>query len=175
MILLAGTGYPDVGDLSFGPKLVERLRDMPLPAETQIEDLSYGPIPILHWFEDEPGRFEKAIFAGAEERGREPGTLTTYGWPGVEPDPDDVHARVCEAVTGYVSLENLLIILQYFGVMPPESYVVEIEPANREWGPDLSPAGERRMEEALDWIGHEVRTHEHAGNGHREEASRGNG
>lgn len=173
MILLAGIGYPDIGDLSFGPKLVERLRDTPLPAGTQIEDLSYGPIPILHWFEDEPGRFDRAIFVGAEERGREPGSLSTYDWMNTDPDPEDVHARVCEAVTGVISLENLLIILQHFGAMPPETSVIEIEPANREWGPDLSPTGERRMEEALTWIQREVRSgKEYATNGHREEVRR---
>lgn len=173
MILLAGIGYPDIGDLSFGPKLVERLRDMPLPAGTQIEDLSYGPIPILHWFEDEPDRFERAIFVGAEERGLEPGTITTYEWVNTELDPADVHARVCEAVTGVVRLENLLIILQHFGVIPPATYVMEMEPANREWGPDLSPTGERRIEEALDWIRREVCSgNEYATNGYREEARR---
>lgn len=170
MILLAGVGYPDISDLSFGPKLIERLRDAPLPSGVRIEDLSYGPIPILHWFEDEPGRFERAVFVGAEERGREPGSLSIYDWPDAEPDPDDVHARVCEAVTGVISLENLLIILQHFGAMPPRTSVIEIEPADREWGSDLSLASERRMEEALAWLRGEIHSGtEYAANGHRKE------
>lgn len=172
-LLIAGVGYPDISDLSFGPKLVERLRDVPLPPGVQIEDLSYGPIPILHWFEDEPGRFERAIFVGAEERGREPGSLSTYGWMNAEPDPEDVQARVCEAVTGVISLENLLVILQHFGALPTETSVVELEPADREWGASLSPAGARRMEEAVAWIRRELHSgSQYASNGHREEVRR---
>jgi len=170
VILLAGVGYPDLSDLSFGPKLAERLRDMPWPPEVQIENLSYGPIAVLHWFEDHPGRFERAIFFGAVERGREPGTLATYGWISGSPAPEDVQASVSEAVTGIISLENLLIIAHHFGVLPPETSVVELEPVEPGWGMELSPLGEERVEEAAEWIRRQVYSRGGpTGNGRHEE------
>ncbi len=158
MILVAGVGYHHLSDLSFGPKLVERLRDMTWPDEVWIEDFSYGPIAILHWFEESPGKkFERAIFAGAVERGREPGTLATYDWFFASPpDPDVVQERVSEALTGVINLENLLIIAQHFGALPPETSVVELEPVEREWGLELSPLCEERLEQAAEWIHREV-------------------
>jgi hydrogenase maturation protease len=173
VILLAGVGYPDLSDLSFGPRLTERLRDMPWPPGVQIENLSYGPIAVIHWFEDHPGRFERAIFFGAAERGREPGTLAAYGWLADSLSPEDVQASVSEAVTGIISLENLLIIAHHFGVLPPETSVVELEPVELEWGMKLSALGEERMEQAATWIRHEVYSGaQPAGNGRRKEETR---
>ena len=171
MILVAGVGYQHLSDISFGPKLVERLQGMTWPDNVRIEDFSYGPIAILHWFEESPGkRFERAIFAGATERGREPGTLATYGWLRSPPDPEVVQARVSEALTGVISLENLLIIAQHFGALPPETSVVELEPVEREWGLELSPLGERRLKQAAEWIHREVHSGaQHSGNGRHKE------
>lgn len=156
-VLVAGVGYHHLSDLSFGPLLVERLREMNWPEEVHIEDFSYGPIALLHWFEESPGkRFDRAIFAGAMERGREPGSLSTYSWPLSPPDPDEVQERVAEALTGVISLENLLIIAQYFEVLPPETQVVELEPVELEWGMELSPLCRKRREQAAERIHREV-------------------
>jgi len=167
-ILLAGVGYPDLSDLSFGPVLAGRLRDEPLPAGVRIENLSYGPIAVVHWLQDHQGKFEKAIFFGAMERGREPGVLATYDWPADPPAPEVVQDRVSEAVTGVISLENVLIIARHFGVLPAETRVVELEPVELEWGLKLSPVAEGRLEEAVAWIHDEVRSGT-TGNGRREE------
>jgi hydrogenase maturation protease len=167
--LLAGVGYPDLSDLSFGPALAERLRDEPLPAGVRIENLSYGPIAVVHWLENHR-EFERAIFFGAMERGREPGTLATYDWI-ADPPAEVVQDRVSEAVTGVISLENVLIIARHFGVLPAETRVVEIEPAEKEWGLRLSPLGAERLEEAVAWVHREVRSGT-TGNGHREEEIR---
>lgn len=167
-ILLAGVGYPDLSDLSFGPVVAERLRDEPLPAGVRIENLSYGPIAVVHWLQDHDGEFEKAIFFGAMERGREPGTLATYDWPADPLAPEVVQERVSEAVTGVISLENVLIIARHFEALPADTHVVELEPAELEWGLKLSPLGEQRLEEAVAWVHREVRSGT-TGNGCREE------
>ncbi len=158
MILIAGVGYQYLGDLSFGPKLVERLQGMDdWPEEVRIEDFGYGPIAILDWFEESPGKkFERAILAGAVERGRTPGTLAIYPWLPGPLDPDLVQGRVSEALTGVISLENLLIVAQHFGALPAETSVVELEPVEKEWGTELSTKGEERLEEAIEWIRREV-------------------
>ena len=152
MILLAGVGYSHLSDLSFGPLLVERLQGMSWPEDVQIEDLSYGPIGVLMRLEDEPAHFDKAIFAGAVERDRSPGTLNMYRWKGGPSDLEQVQARVAEAVTGVIGLENLLVIMDHFGVLPAHTTVIELEPVDQEWGMEMSPVGARRLEETLAWI-----------------------
>lgn len=170
-VLVAGVGYHHLSDLSFGPLLVERLQEMDWPEEVHIEDFSYGPIALLHWFEESPGkRFERAIFAGAMDRGREPGSLSTYSWPASPLDPDEVQERVSEALVGIISLENLLIIAQYFEVLPTETQVVELEPVELEWGMELSPLCRERREQAAEWIRREVHSGARpSGNGRNEE------
>lgn len=168
-LLLAGVGYSDMSDLSFGPRMVGRLRDTPWPGNVRIEDFSYGPIAVLHWFEDRPEEFGRAVFFGAGERGRRPGTLSIYPRDTGQPDPELVQACVSEAVTGVISLENLLVVLRHFGVLPADTIVVDLEPAELEWGAELSPAGEERMAEALSWVRREVYSAS-TGNGHRKEA-----
>ena len=174
MILIAGVGYQYLSDLSFGPKLVERLQGMTWPDEIRIEDFGYGPIAILDWFEESPGKkFERAILAGAMERGREPGTLAIYPWLRNPLDPDLVQERVSEALTGVISLENLLIVAQHFGALPPDTSVVELEPVEKEWGEELSPLGEERLEEAVKWIRREIHSRAlHSGNGQKEVRNR---
>lgn len=171
MILVAGVGYAHLRDLSFGTELVERLRPMEWPENVRIEDFGYGPIAILHWFEESPGRlFERAIFVGAVERHREPGTLVMYDWIHRPLNPDDVQARISEAVTGVIGLDNLLIIAQHFDILPGRTTVIEIEPADTEFGLGLTPLGEERLHEVIAWIRHEVgASAHHAGNGHYKE------
>jgi hydrogenase maturation protease len=154
MMLVAGVGYLYMRDLSFGPALVDQLRQEPWAGEAgiQIEDLSYGPIAVVQWFEDEPGRFERAIFAGAVQRGREPGSLTVYPWSSGAVTPETVQQRVVEAVTGVISLENLLMIADHFGVLPADSLVIELEPLDLEWGDGLSEIARRQLDEAEAFI-----------------------
>ncbi len=170
MLLIAGVGYQYLGDLSFGPKLVERLQGMDWPEEVRVEDFGYGPLAILDWFEESPGkRFERAILAGAVERGREPGTLTTYSWISGTLDPDLVQGCVLEAGAGVISLENLLIVAQHFGALPADTSVVELEPLEKGWNTELSALGEERLEQAVEWIEREVHSGaQHSGNGRKE-------
>ncbi len=156
MILLAGVGYSHLSDVSFGPVLVERLRKSSWPDFVTIEDFSYGPIGVLMRLEDEPVPFERAVFAGATERGRPPGTLNIYRWERGPDDPEQVQARIAEAVTGVIGIENLLVIADHFGVLPVNTTVIELEPVEREWGMDMSILGRRRLEETVAWIRAEV-------------------
>jgi len=171
VLLIAGVGYSHLRDLSFGTELVERLQLMTWPENVRIEDFGYGPIAILHWFEETPGeRFARAIFIGAMERDREPGTLVTYEWLSHPLDPDDVQARVVESVTGVINLESLLVIAQHFDVLPRRTTVIEIEPPDKEFGLGLSPIGEERMAEVIAWIQREVDAMgEQTGNGYHKE------
>lgn len=152
VFLVGGVGYTFLGDLSFGPVLVERMRAMDWPPSVAIEDVSYNPMTVMDWLRDEPGRFDRAIFLTAVARGRLPGSLHRSAWTAAGLSPDRVQEHVAEAVTGSIGLDNLLVIGSHFGLLPADTTVVELEPASSGWGEGLSPAAEERAAEVIAWL-----------------------
>jgi hydrogenase maturation protease len=154
-ILVAGVGYTCLGDHSAGPELVERLSSEEWPPGVLVEDLSYGPIDVLFKLQSSPP-FRAGVFLTAAARGRPPGTLERRRWVGASLPPDDLQARMAEAVTGVISLDNLLHILHHFGVLPAEVIVLEIEPRGESWGTEFSPPVESALEHARQAVRQEV-------------------
>lgn len=146
--LVGGVGYHDLSDFSVGPLLSERLAAEPWPDAVTVEDLSYGPVAVLHRLGDEDPPFERLVVLGAVRRGREPGAIAAYRWDGELPDVEAIQERVAEAVTAVVGLENLVIVVAGLGGAPDEVYVVEIEPWVEAMGDDLSPPVERAAADA---------------------------
>jgi len=151
-VLIAGVGYHHLRDMSFGPLLVERLSAIEWPPGVEIEDLSYGPVGIMHNL-DARDPYDRMIFVAGVKRGREAGTMHSYRWNGALPDPEEIQARVAEAVTGVISLDNLLIIATYFGKLPRDVVVIEVEAEDEGWGEGLTPV----VEEAIPRVLEEVR------------------
>jgi len=145
-VMIAGVGHPNLRDLSIGPALVPTLRAMDWPAGVEVDDWSFGPIAVMQRLEERPGFYDRIVFLTAVARGREPGAVTSSRWDGVLPDPDEIQARVGEAVMGIISLDNLLIICEHFGVFPRDVRIVDVEPSAEDFGFDFSPT----IEAALD-------------------------
>lgn len=99
MLLIGGVGYTFLGDLSFGPVVIERLQAMEWSSSVVIEDVSYNPMTVMDWLRDDPGRFDRAILLTAVARGRAPGTLHRATWTAESLSADRVQAHVAEAVT----------------------------------------------------------------------------
>lgn len=135
--LVAGVGYHNLRDHSFGPVLIERLQREGWPAGVEFEDLSYGPIGVMHNLDERPP-YDRMILMGGVARGRPAGAVHSYRWDGRLPSEDEIQARVAEAVTGVISLDNLLIIGTYFRKLAPEVFVIEVEPAGEGWGEGLT-------------------------------------
>jgi len=140
-VIVAGVGYPDLSDHSVGIVVQERLCEWQAPPDVSVEDLSYNPIAVVQRLEDEPvgTRFSRAVLVSAVRRGdRAPGTVSCYRWDGVLPSSEEIQDAVTDAVTGIIALENTLVITRYFGALPPEVVVLEVEPATQEFGAALS-------------------------------------
>ncbi len=147
-VLIAGVGHPNLKDLSFGQVLLPHLKQQDWAKEFDLENLSFGAIAVLQWFQDFPGKYDRVVFVSAAERmGRKPGTLDIYKWNFAPLDEEVVQESVAESVTGIISLDNLMMILQYFKALPPEVEVIEIEPVDASIGFECSPEIEARFDE----------------------------
>jgi hydrogenase maturation protease len=151
-VLIAGVGYDYLRDLSVGPVLLPMLCELEWPPGVEVDNLSFGPITVVQWLQDRPGYYDRIVFVSAVERGREPGRVYCYRWDGPLPEDDEIQRCVQEAVTGVISLDNLLIIAQHFGALPPEVVVVEAEPVDTGWGPGFTPQVKEAVGEIIETV-----------------------
>ena len=151
-ILVACVGYRFMRDLSVGPDLVPTLSQLDWPAGVEVCDLHFGPIHMVHWLEERPAYYERIVFVAAVERGRERGRVYCYRWDGALPDAEEIQQRVGEGITGVISLDNLLIVGQYFGALPADVVVVEVEPEDTGWGPGFSARVEAALPELIETV-----------------------
>ena len=115
-------GYP------LGPELMELLRAETWSGDVEIREMNWGPVAIVQDFQaaegPAPGRI---VLIGALDRGLERGKVSCRRWAGGALDPAAVQRRMFEAVTGVISLDNLLVIGEQFGIWPEETYTVELQ------------------------------------------------
>ena len=150
-VLVAGVGYRNLRDHSVGGEVADRLAARTWPGasptgestEVVVEDLSYNPIAVVQRLQDEPPDrpFDRVVFVGSVERpGRRAGTLTAYRWDGALPPAEEIHRAVTEAVTGVIALDNTLVVARHFEALPDDVAVIEVEPAEHEFGDGFSDA-----------------------------------
>lgn len=149
-VLVGGVGYRNLRDGSLGPYVADRLAER-AAGGIEVEDLSYHPVGLSQNLQDRPP-YDRLVLVAAVRRGRAPGRLEAYRWDRVLPPPDEIQARVAEAVTGVISLDNLLVVCGALGGLPDDVRVIEVEPADDGWGEGFSPEVEaklRDVEEAV--------------------------
>jgi len=145
---VGGVGYTNLRGRSLGPLLIERLQARTWPPDVVVDDVSYGPIDVLFKLQAELRGFRLGIFVSAVARGRPEGTIERTVWHSATPSVDELQERIAEAVTGVVSMENLLHILDHFGALPTTTVVIEVEPeAEESWGPELSSLVQAALEQ----------------------------
>lgn len=151
-VLIAGVGYRNLRDLSLGPVLMDALaRDSAWPVGVEVEDLSYGPIGVLYHLE-ECGPYERMIFVAGVQRHRQPGGIYCYRWKHQLPAPDEIQSRVAEALMGVISLDHLLIIATYFGKLPRDVIIIEVEAIDDGWGEGFTPEVDRAIPQVIEVI-----------------------
>ncbi|MBA3301222.1 MAG: hydrogenase maturation protease [Thermoleophilaceae bacterium] len=144
-VLVGGVGYRFLRDGAVGPYMADHLAAAATNG-IEVEDLGYHPVGFTQNLQDRPA-YDRVVLIGAIARGREPGTVTAYRWDHALPSPKEIQERVSEAVTGVISLDNLLIVTEQFGAFPEDVRVVEIEPADEGWGEGFSPIIEAKLAE----------------------------
>jgi hydrogenase maturation protease len=150
--LIGGVGYSYLRDGSVGPLVVAELAREAWPDGVLVEDLSYGPIAVLQRLQEADPPFNRLVLVAAVRRGRAPGTVTTYRWDHRLPDAGEIQARVAEAVTGVISLDNLLVVVGFFNALPRDVSVLEVEPEDEGWGEGLSRVVEAAWPRVIDGL-----------------------
>ena len=143
-------GYRHLRDMSVGPWLADELARAD-GGGVEVEDVSYHPVGFSQNLQARDP-YDRVVLVGSHVRGREPGTIDAYRWDGDLPSPDEIQARVSEAVTGVISLENTLIVCAALGGLPDDVRVVEVEPEDQGWGEGFSLTIERRLPEVLEAV-----------------------
>ena len=150
--LIGGVGYSYLRDGSLGPLVVAELAREAWPDGVLVEDLSYGPIAVMQRLQDAVPPFDRLVLVAAVRRGQAPGTVTMYRWDHRLPDAVEIQARVAEAVTGVISLDNLLVVAGFFKALPPDVSVLEVEPLDEGWGEGLSHVVEAAWPRVIDTL-----------------------
>jgi hydrogenase maturation protease len=153
-VLVGGVGYRFLRDGSIGPLLTEQLAGelaTRVREGVEVEDLSYGPVALWMNLTERPG-YDRLVIFGAVQRGREPGTIEAYRWRGELPERDRIQERVSEAVTGVISLENVLVVCGALGGLPDDVRVIEIEPEDLGWGDGFSQTVSEKLPELRDRV-----------------------
>lgn len=149
--LVGGIGYAWQGDLAFGVAVVAALQRYTWPADVEIADLSHNPIAVFQHLRTHP--YERLVLVGAVRRGRAPGTLSVYRPTAPLPGPDEIQARIVESGSGIISLDNVVIISRFYGALPADTQIIEVEPVDDRWGADLSPPVRAALDQVLALVG----------------------
>ncbi|GAC1435972.1 MAG: hypothetical protein NVS1B11_31620 [Terriglobales bacterium] len=156
-LLIGGVGYRNLRDFSLGPVLIDQWKRLDWPDGIEVEDLSYGPLAILHTLDSRPP-YDAMILIAAVHRGREEGRIYAYQWNHRLPPEDEIQARVAEAIGGVIDLDNLLIVAGYFKKLPQDVTLIEVEiPEEDTWGECLSNEMDRLLPELLTQVQAEIR------------------
>jgi hypothetical protein len=132
-------GYHNLRNHSIGPALLPQLQKMQWADGVELDELNWGPIAIVQKFQSLPIAYDRVILIAAIERPeRKIGDITVYKWMGKLPDEELIQRCVGDAVTGVISVENLLIIGEYFKIWTGETFVVDVEPGAEEAGEDFT-------------------------------------
>jgi len=149
-MLIGTVGYHLLRNHSVGPILLPQLSAKTWNEKVAIEEMNWGPIAIVQYFQTLKTPFDRVIFLVALERPeRKIGDISVYQWLGKLPDEKQIQACVGNAATGVISVENLLVIGEFFKIWPKEVFLVDVEPGPEQAGEHLTPEVEAKVPEIL--------------------------
>lgn len=147
-VLIGGVGLPWLRDLDFGTNWLARAAELDWPDGVLLEDLSYSAHRVLHRLQELQPR--RVILLGCMPRDDEPGTVRRYRLGEVpRPDPGEVHERLTESVGGIIDLDHTLAVCRHWNALDDDTVVIEVEPADRQFGWGFSPPVEAAVDQVL--------------------------
>ena len=154
-VLVGGIGLPWLRDLDFGTQFVRRVEHLDWPEGVLVEDLSYAAHRVLHRLQEVSPT--KVVLVGAMPREVDPpGTVRRYPLDLTPPPDEEVHKRLSEAAGGIIDLDHTLAVVRYWKGFPPDTVVIEVEPADRSFGLGFSDEVEAEVDTILTMVREEV-------------------
>lgn len=96
--------------------------------------MGWGAMHIVQQWQEREERPERVVLVGAADAPKKPGSVSAYRWRGGPQEELDLQQRIHEAVTGVVSLDNLLAIGSHFAIWPEDCLVVQCDIAPDTFG-----------------------------------------
>ncbi len=149
-VLVGGVGYRFLRDGALGLYITDSLGARATNG-VEVEDLGYHPVGFTQNLNERPD-YDRIVFVGAVDRGREPGTVTAYQYDHVLPDPQEVQDRVGDSVTGSISLDNLIVVSEAFKALPEDVWIVEVQPGDETWGEGFSDVVQAKLPEIVETV-----------------------
>ena len=154
-VLVGGIGLPWLRDLDFGTQFIRRVEHLDWPDGVLVEDLSYAAHRVLHRLQELAPA--KVVLVGAMPREVDPpGTVRRYPLDLTPPPDDEVQERLGEAAGGIIDLDHTLAVVRYWKAFPPDTVVIEVEPADRSFGLGFSEEVEATVDTILAMVREEV-------------------
>lgn len=141
-ILVLGIGNLLLKDEGIGVRVVERMRDMSLPADVEIMDGGTMGIDLIYAIE---GR-KKVIVIDAVATDSPPGTLYRFT------DKDLEYNSAVLQSAHEINFPSALRSLQFLGNRPGEIIFIGIKPADMSEGLDLTPAIEEKIPRIIELV-----------------------
>lgn len=162
-VLVAGVGYPLLGDLAVGTVVAYRVASWDVPA-VAVADCSHTPVAAFQTIT--AGDYETAVLVGAEKRGdgelndgtpsADPGKIHEYAADVVTVPDDEIVKRVGEGAMGANTIENVIAITESLGELPSDTRVIAVEPTYDSWGMNVEEFTDP-VDDALDEVLDRVR------------------
>ncbi|HEY3373501.1 MAG TPA: HyaD/HybD family hydrogenase maturation endopeptidase [Candidatus Aquicultor sp.] len=145
-ILVLGVGNLILSDEGVGVHLVRRLQSENLPANVEIEDGGTQGLELLDYMDD----VAKLIIVDCIKAGSEPGSIFRF-----EPDKVDVIPREYKISFHDLGIYDFIRLAEALDKLPP-TMIFGIEPERIDWGEELSPAVEAKMDKLKEFVLKEI-------------------
>ena len=137
-IVVIGVGNLLLRDEGIGIHVVQALQEMGLPADIQLIDGGTSPDLIAY-----TRAGDKMVIVDAARAGGEPGTVYRF-LPG-----DFAAKRVGLASAHDIGVVENLTLMSLAGNQPRETVIIGVEPAEIDWGTELSPVLRSKLPEII--------------------------
>lgn len=139
-VLVAGVGYPLLGDLSVGTVVAYRIASWEIP-DVAVADCSNTPVAAYQTITE--GDYRSLVIVGPEKRGGElndgtpsedPGEIHEYGPEDFDVPDEKLVELIGESAMGSNTVENVVVVSRALGDLPDDTYVITVEPGYDSWG-----------------------------------------
>ena len=128
-ILIGIVGYSPVLDsYPLGPNLMNNLNERDWAnMHVDVQNMTWSPIHVTQRLQENKLEFDRVVLVGSKTISTQPGKVECYKWESKEVYEIKIQERIFEGVSGVVSLDNTLVIGDYFKIWPKEVFTVEVD------------------------------------------------